>query len=109
MAKFSGKKCQRPQQLTVTNVLALATLGDTAQIDTILIAKASKEGNIALCQCMRALRHPAHRFAKSPIQQEEAQNKAAWPTIDVAALMANSYAAATYRANIRNKTGGMHH
>jgi len=60
LVKFSVKKCQRPQ-VTVTNVLALATLGDTAQIDTILIAKASKEGNIALCQCMRALRHPAHR------------------------------------------------
>jgi hypothetical protein len=34
--------------VTVTNVLALVTLGDAMQIEMILIAKASKEGNIAL-------------------------------------------------------------
>ncbi len=33
---------------TVTIVLALATLGDVTQIEMILIAKASKEGDIML-------------------------------------------------------------
>jgi hypothetical protein len=34
--------------VTVTTVLALASLGDVTQIEMVLIAKASKEGNIAL-------------------------------------------------------------
>ena len=42
------QKCQRQRHATVTIVLALATLGDVAQIQMILIAKASKEGDIAL-------------------------------------------------------------
>ncbi len=37
--------------MTVTIVLALATLGNTAQIEIILIAKASKEGDITLQFC----------------------------------------------------------
>jgi hypothetical protein len=37
--------------MTVTIVLALATLGVVTEIEMILIAKASKEGNIALRYC----------------------------------------------------------
>ncbi len=41
-------KHQQQRHTTVTIVLALATLGDAAKIEMILIAKARKEGNIAL-------------------------------------------------------------
>ncbi len=37
--------------MTVTVVLALATLGNAPQIEMILIAKASKEGDITLQFC----------------------------------------------------------
>jgi hypothetical protein len=46
---------------TTTTVLGMATLGGATQIGPFLLAKASKEGNIAevlaykLCQCTRAL------------------------------------------------------
>jgi hypothetical protein len=42
------RKRQRQRHATVTIVLALATLGDAMQIEVNLIAKASKEGDIAL-------------------------------------------------------------
>jgi hypothetical protein len=42
------EKCQRLRHVTVTIVLALATLGNKTQIEIIIIAKASKEGDIAL-------------------------------------------------------------
>ncbi len=49
-----GKR-QRQRHATVTIVLVLATLGDMTQIEMILIANASKEGDIAL-QCRRRYR-----------------------------------------------------
>jgi len=42
----SDKRPSCKSHVTVTIVLALATLGNMIQIDMILIAKASKEGNI---------------------------------------------------------------
>ncbi len=42
------QKHQQQRHVTVTVVLALATLGDATQIEMILIAMASKEGNITL-------------------------------------------------------------
>jgi hypothetical protein len=42
------QKCQQQRHATVTIVLALATLGDTKQIEMILIAMANKEGDVTL-------------------------------------------------------------
>jgi hypothetical protein len=45
LAEFLIQKCQRYRQQHTT-VLSLATLGDVTQIEMILIAKASKVGDI---------------------------------------------------------------
>jgi hypothetical protein len=43
---FLRLKCQPQQHATFTIVLALVTLGDKTKVEMILIAKASKEGDI---------------------------------------------------------------
>jgi hypothetical protein len=47
MAMFLRPKRQQQQLATVTIVLVLSTLGGTTQIGTFLLAKVSKEGDIA--------------------------------------------------------------
>jgi len=46
--------------MTVILVLALATLGGVTEIEMILIAKACKEGNIALQYCGVITHKPHH-------------------------------------------------
>ncbi len=48
LAQTWRQKCHSQWHVTVTTVLALASLGDVTQIEMILIAKASKECNISL-------------------------------------------------------------